>query len=394
MSGAGRAGRLEIGMVAAEASGDLLASAVLRGLRHSTDDLSTFGIGGPAMRAEGFDAWADIAELSVRGYVEVLAALPRLLALRRSVARRLIAHQPELFVGIDAPDFNLGLETRLRASGVRTIHFVSPSIWAWRPERIEGIRKAVDHMLLVFPFEQSIYDRAGIPATYVGHPLADMLEPVDDPEPARSVLQLPRDRPVIALLPGSRPDEVRYMGRVFLETARWIHQQRSDCHFVLPAASAPLFERLRRQAAELGLDGRLPLTIVSGQSHRAMAAADAVLVASGTATLEAALIGRPMVIAYRMAEISYRLMRKRGLLPWIGLPNILCEQSLVPEFIQHQATPEAMGRALLSQLDDAVRHRSLRERFAALHASLRCGCAERSAQAILEHCAGAPRALR
>lgn len=385
------AGSLRLAMVAAEASGDLLASSILRGLRGATRTLEAFGVGGPAMRAQQFNCWDDIDQLSVRGYVEVLSALPRLLALRRSLGKRVAASRPDAFIGIDAPDFNLGLEKRLRAQGVRTIHFVSPSIWAWRSERIASIRESVDHMLLVFPFEQQIYDQAGIRATYVGHPLADVLAPGADLVAARQALQLPLDKPVIALLPGSRPDEIRYMGRSFIETAQWMFEQRRDCHFVLPAASPALFERLRRMAESVGRSGQAPITIVSGQSHRAMVAADSVLVASGTATLEAALIGRPMVIAYRMAELSYRLMKNRGLLPWIGLPNILCEASLVPEFIQHQATPEALGRALLAQLDDTRLQQSLRQRFAELHATLRRNCSERSAEAILSDCATSAR---
>jgi lipid-A-disaccharide synthase len=379
-------GEFALAMVAAEASGDLLASAMLQGLRAEVPTLAAYGVGGRAMCSQGFDAWAGIDELSVRGYVEVLSALPRLLALRRSLARRILARRPTAFVGIDAPDFNLGLERRLREEGVPTVHFIGPSIWAWRPERIEAIRRSVHHMLLVFPFEKSIYDDAGIPATYVGHPLADMLNPSSSTSSARLSLELPLDRPVIALLPGSRPDEVRYMGPTVLQTAAWIHRQRPDCHFVLPAASPGLLEILRRQAARLRLDSSLPLTFVSGQSHRAMSAADTVLVASGTATLEAALLGRPMVIFYRMAALSFLLMRNRGLLPWIGLPNILCRESLVPEFIQHEASPEALGGALLAQLEDTSLRSGLQQRFADLHGSLARGCAKRSAEAILKVC--------
>lgn len=385
-------GEFALAMVAAEASGDLLASAMLQGLRSEVPTLTAFGVGGRAMRSQGFDAWAGIEELSVRGYVEVLSALPRLLALRRSLTRRIRARRPTAFVGIDAPDFNLGLERRLREQGVPTIHFIGPSIWAWRPERIEAIRRSVNHMLLVFPFEKSIYDDAGIPATYVGHPLADVLNPSSSTSAARLSLELPLDRPVIALLPGSRPDEVRYMGQTVLQTAAWIHRQRPDCHFVLPAASPGLLETLRRQAARLRLDSSLPLTFVSGQSHRAMSAADTVLVASGTATLEAALLGRPMVIFYRMATLSFLLMRNRGLLPWIGLPNILCRESLVPEFIQHEASPEALGGALLAQLEDISLRSRLQQRFADMRGSLARGCAKRSAEAILKVCESSKRA--
>jgi lipid-A-disaccharide synthase len=375
-----------LAMVAAEASGDLLASAMLKGLRAEVPRLAAYGVGGRAMCAQGFEAWTGIEELSVRGYAEVLSALPRLLALRRSLARRILARRPTAFVGIDAPDFNLGLERRLRDHGVPTVHFIGPSIWAWRPERIEAIRRSVNHMLLVFPFEKPIYDAAGISATYVGHPLADVLNPSTDTAAARLALELPLNRPVVALLPGSRPDEVRYMGRTVLQTAAWIHRQRPDCHFVLPAASPALLETLRRQAAALRLDSSLPLTLVSGQSHRAMLAADTVLVASGTATLEAALLGRPMVIFYRMAALSFLLMRNRGLLPWIGLPNILCRESLVPEFIQHEASPEALGAALLAQLDDNSLRGRLHQRFTDMHGTLARGCAKRSAEAILGVC--------
>jgi len=371
-------------MAAGEASGDLLAASVLRGLRELGAPLHAGGIGGPAMAAEGFERWWSIDELSVRGYVEVLAALPRLLGLRRALARRVLAWRPALFVGVDAPDFNLGLERRLRGAGVRVAQFVSPSIWAWRRERIEGIRAAVDHMLLVFPFETAIYRDAGIPATYVGHPLADAIPLEVDQALARRVLGLDPVRPTVALLPGSRPSEVRHMAQPFVETARWMQQRRGDLQFVLPAAGAALYEHLRdRLAAARDPDG-LRLTLVQGRSHEALAAADAVLVASGTATLEAALFRRPMVIAYRMASLSYRLMRRMGYLPWIGLPNILARETLVPEFVQDSATPEAMGAALLAQLDDDALRARLAARFERMHRELRMDCGKRAAQALLE----------
>ncbi len=377
---------LQLGMVAGEASGDLLAAAVLEGLMAKRPTLQACGMGGPAMRRQGFEPWFSIDELSVRGYVEVLRAYPRLLRLRATLLRRMSDLKPDCFVGIDAPDFNLGLEAALRARSIRTIHFISPSIWAWRAERIESIRRSVDHMLLVFPFEQAIYDRAGIPATYVGHPLADVLEPEPDPARARAQVGISGDAPVVALLPGSRPDEIRYMGELFIETALWLSKQRPDLRFILPAASPALFERLRAMAAQRAGTASINLTIVSGQSHLAMKAADAVLVASGTATLEAALLGRPMVIGYRMAWLSYQIMRGKALLPWIGLPNILCGESLVPEFIQDAASPQALGAALLGQLDDEAGRARLAERFAQMRDGLRRGCAERSAAKILEVC--------
>jgi lipid-A-disaccharide synthase len=376
---------LAVGMVAGERSGDLLAASVLEGLRQACSAVDAAGVGGPAMRAQGFTCWADIERLSVMGYAEVLKRLPSLLALRARLARRLPGFIGRgVFVGIDAPDFNLGLEERLRRAGVRTIHFVSPSIWAWRRERIDRIRRAVDHMLLVFPFEKAIYDTEGIPATYVGHPLADARLPVPDPRPARQRLGLAEgEGAVIALLPGSRADEIRHLGPCFIDTALELHRRRPDLRFLIPAATAAIHQRLRQIVAGRGLPADLSITLVSGQSHRVMAAADVVLVASGTATLEAALIGRPMVIAYRMGALNYRMMRDRGYLPWIGLPNILAGESLVPEFIQDQAQPRALADALMSWLDAPAAVERLRERFAELGASLRQGCAARSAAAIL-----------
>ena len=371
-------------MVAGEASGDLLAAAVLRGLRARAQGLEAGGIGGAAMAAEGFDAWWHVDELSVRGYVEVLRAYPRLRRMRDALGERVLAWRPDVLVGVDAPDFNLALEQRVRRAGIRVAHFISPSIWAWRGERIEKVRAAADHVLLVFPFEQAIYDKAGIPATYVGHPLADAIPTSTDARAARARLGLDAGRATVALLPGSRPSEVHYMGRLFVETARWLHARRADVQFVLPAAGAALFERLRESLAALRLPGTLGLTLVQGRSHDALEAADAVLVASGTATLETALFRRPMVIAYRMAWLTHRMMRRMGYLPWIGLPNILAGESLVPEFVQDAATPEAMGGALLAQLDDGALRARLAQRFGQMHDDLRRGCARRAADALME----------
>lgn len=380
------ADRLRIGMVAGERSGDLLAASVLQGLRAADPQLEAFGVGGPAMRAAGFESWADIERLSVMGYVAVLKRLPSLLTLRARLARRFPASLARggVFVGIDAPDFNLGLEERLRRAGVRTIHFVSPSIWAWRRERIETIRRAVDHMLLVFPFEQAIYDQEGIPATYVGHPLADLLKPVSNPAPARDVLGLSPDptQAVIGLLPGSRVEEVRYLGKLFIDAAIELRRRGPSVSFVMPAASPTIQSQLQALLRTANLPSNFPLKIVSGHSHQVMAASDALLVASGTATLEAALIGRPMVIAYRMGAINYRLMRDRAYLPWIGLPNILAQDSIVPEFIQDQATPTALATALAEQLDDHDRRHALRARLADIGERLRCDCAAQSARVI------------
>jgi lipid-A-disaccharide synthase len=379
-------GPMRLGMVAGETSGDLLASSVLAGLQARLGGpagLQAAGIGGPAMAARGFDAWWPSEALAVRGYAEVVRAYPRLRATRARLRERMAAWRPEVFVGVDAPDFNLELERALRERGIRVAHFIGPSIWAWRGGRIEGIRRSVDRMLLVFPFEQKLYDDAGVPATYVGHPLADAIPLQADAAAARATLGLPATGAVVAVLPGSRGSEITYIAPAFVATIAWLAARRPDLRFVVPAATDTLYRRLRAMLA----NGRLPdgtdCRLVMGRSHEAIAAADSVLVASGTATLEVALFRKPMVIAYRMAWASYRIMRRMGYLPWIGLPNILCNDSVVPEFIQHAATPEAMGAAVLAQLDDPALAARLGERFAALHETLRRDCGQRAAEVLL-----------
>jgi lipid-A-disaccharide synthase len=378
-------GARQLAVVAAEASGDLLASSVLRGLRADASGapLRAAGIGGPAMLAEGFEAWWSIEALSVRGYVEVLREYPRLLRLRRDLRERVLAWRPGLFLGVDAPDFNLDLERGLRAAGIPTAHFIGPSVWAWRRERLSRIREAVDHMLLVFPFEPDIYAAAGIPATYVGHPLADAIPGTHTRASARRDLGLPDSATVVALLPGSRAAELRSMAAVFLDTADWLARQRPELRFVLPAAGEHRYRTLRAMlAARAG--GGASVLLTEGRSHEALAACDTALVASGTATLEAALFRRPMVIAYRMPTLSYLIMRRMGYLPWIGLPNILCRDSVVPELIQSAATAPAMGAALLAQLDDPAGRERIASRFEALHHSLRQDCASRCAAVLGE----------
>lgn len=371
---------LRIGMVAGETSGDLLAASMLPHLK----DATSAGIGGPAMQAAGFEAWWPSELLAVRGYVEVLKAYPRLLALRGQLTRRMQQWQPSVFVGVDAPDFNLELERRLRVAGRRSVHFIGPSIWAWRPERIERIRASANHVLLLFPFEKPIYDRAGIAATYVGHPMADEIPLQVDTVAARRALGLRLDHPVVAVLPGSRASEIESIAPVFIETMATLARLRPELQFVLPAATPRLQTRLQHLLRPLAQAG-VSASLLDGHAREAIAAADAVLVASGTATLEVALLRKPMVIAYRMPEISYRIMRRMKLLPWIGLPNILCNDTVVPEFIQHEATPGALARAVLAQLDapDSARER-LAQRFEALHLALRCNCGRQAASAVLE----------
>ena len=378
---------LQLGLVAGETSGDLLASAVLEGLhRHlGSASFQACGIGGPAMTQNGFEAWWGIDSLSVSGYTEVLREYPRLLRLRRDVVARMTRYAPDLFLGVDAPDFNLGVAARLRASGLRTAHFISPSIWAWRAGRIDTIRKSVDHMLLVFPFEAQIYAAAGIAATYVGHPLADRIPKHPDRAAARLRLAAqgaPSQGSLIALLPGSRRSEINHIAPDFFRAAQWLAQQRADMAFVVPAATPALHRLLIDMKATVAPN--LGVTILQGSSYDALAACEGTLVASGTASLEAALFSRPMVISYRLSRLNFAIMRRLALQPWVGLPNILAGEALVPELLQDDATPTALGRALLRQLDDDHRRDLLSIRFAQLHEQLACGCADRAATVLLE----------
>jgi lipid-A-disaccharide synthase len=367
--------------VAGEASGDLLAAAVLGALRERDPQAHFAGIAGDRMIAQGCEAWWHVRELSVRGYAEVIAELPRLLRLRALLRERLLREQPRVFVGVDSPDFNLRLETQLRADGVPTVHYVSPSIWAWRRRRIEKVRRAADRVLLVFPFEQPIYDRAGIAATYVGHPLASAIPLAPDARAARERLGIDGD-PLIAALPGSRRAEVEHIAPALFGALAHIGRRHPRARFVVPAANAHLRERLAALLeAEPGAASNT--TLFDGRSHDCLEAADGVLVASGTATLEAALFKKPMVIVYRMPRLSWWIMRRMGYLPWVGLPNILANATLVPELLQDEANPPAIAEALLRQLDDPVRCAQLRERFAAMHESLRRDTPALAAEAIL-----------
>jgi len=371
-----------IAMVAGEASGDLLAAHLIAALKARRPGLRFHGIGGPKMRALGFESDYPMEKLAVRGYVEVLRHLRELVAIRRQLARHLLAEPPALFIGVDAPDFNFDLEQRLRRAGVPTIHYVSPSIWAWRAWRMRKIAKSVTHMLALFPFEAPLYEKAGVPVTYVGHPLADVIPLEINKEEARAQLRLPRGRRVIALLPGSRVSELHYMAETFVKTARRLHQEIKDVHFVCPTASREtrdLFEVALRHHA----GGELPLTLLFGHSHEALAAADLALVASGTATLEAALFKTPMVITYRMSPVTAALMWRMRRLPYVGLPNILAGEFLVPELLQDKATPGALSAALIGLLQDAPGQRRQVEKFREIHVSLRRDAAHRAADAVL-----------
>lgn len=371
-----------IGFVAGEASGDLLAAPVIAALRERLPGAQCAGIAGDRMIEAGAAAWWHVRELSVRGYAEVIRELPRLLQMRAALRERLLAGRPAVMVGVDSPDFNLRLEMQLRAAGVPTVHYVSPSIWAWRPKRIEKVRRAADRVLLVFPFEQQIYDEAGIPATYVGHPLASIIPAQPDARAARARLGLGGEEPLVALLPGSRRAEVEHIGPAFVEAAALMLRREPRLRFVLPVAEPRLRPLLAPALAEAGAAaGRI--TLFEGRSHDCLEAADAALVASGTATLETALFGRPMVIAYRMPAASYWIMRQMGSVSFVGLPNILAGEALVPELIQHEATPAKLAGALLELLDDRPRCERLRDRFAAMHESLRRDTPRLAAEAIM-----------
>ncbi len=373
---------LRVAIVAGEASGDLLGAHLLQALSRHVPRLEAFGIGGPKMQGVGLEVWYPMELLAVRGYVEVLSSLPKLLRIRRDLRRRLLADPPDLFIGVDAPDFNLDLELALRSRGITTVHYASPSIWAWRGKRIHKIKRAVSKMLALFPFEPAIYESAGVPVAYVGHPLADELPEFPDRDAAREQMRLSPKQTVVALLPGSRQSEVRQMGELFAATAKLVAEQVQDVHFLVPLVSREtrlIFEEaLYRQKAD-----ELPITILFGHAQMAMTAADAVLVASGTATLEAALLKRPMVITYKMPSLSAWIMRRRQRLRYVGLPNILAGEFVVPEILLEDANPENLAQALSNQLHDKEVRKRLAHRFLKIHRILKQGNAARAVEAIL-----------
>ena len=360
-----------VALVAGEASGDLLAAELLRGLQARWPGLQAGGIGGPKLEATGLQCWWPSEKLAVRGYVEVLRHYREIVGIRRQLKTRLLADQPGLFIGVDAPDFNLDLEGDLRAAGIRTVHFVAPAVWAWRPERVEQIRRCTDHVLCIFPFEPGLLARHGIAATYVGHPLAPLIPLEPDQATARAGLGLAPDARVVALLPGSRSAEIEHLLPRFLQAARLMLREQPGLRFVLPAVPAQ-FARIEQLVTRAGLGEALQLT--RGGSHAALAACDATLIASGTATLEAALFKRPMVIAYHMNWLSWKLHQRKMLQPWVGLPNILAGEFLVPELLQEAATPAALARETLAWLADdpatQARREALRQRFVRLHGEL------------------------
>lgn len=370
-------------MVAGEASGDLLAGLLLDGMKSRWPALSAQGIGGPAMAQRGFEAWWPQHKLAVRGYVEVLPHLRELLAIRRALGDRLLAQRPEAFIGVDAPDFNFDLEIRLRDAGVKTVHFVSPSFWAWRAKKVEKLRRAADEVLCIFPFEPELLAAQGVPATYVGHPIASVIPLQPDRAAARARLGLPAEATVVALLPGSRRAEIRYLARRFFAAARQLQGARPSLQFVLPtlpALRAEVEAAARAEGLNPGPGGSLML--LEGQSHAALAACDVTLIASGTATLEAALFKRPMVIAYNMPWLSWQIMKGKKLQPWVGLPNILARDFVVPELLQDAATPEALARAVAHWLDHPSEVQALERQFTTLHEQLKRDTARLATDAI------------
>lgn len=373
-------------LVAGETSGDLLAGLLLGGMRQRWPNLQSHGIGGPRMAEQGFDAWWPSERLAVRGYIEVLRHYRGIVAIRRQLRERLLGpERPDLFIGVDAPDFNLDLEADLKAQGIRTVHFVCPSIWAWRPERAAKIRRSADHVLCIFPFEPALLAQHGIASTYVGHPLAQVIPLQPDQAAARVALGLPTEGDVVALLPGSRSSELQYLGQRFFDAAARILVARPATRFVVPAVPA-LHERMVALAQASGLGPAVQ--VLAGQSHTALAACDVTLIASGTATLEAALFKRPMVIAYNMNTLSWQIMRRQQLQPWVGLPNILCQDFVVPELLQGAATPKALAQAVLDWLDAPERITALQQRFETLHHTLRRDTAQRATHAIENLLAG------
>ncbi len=371
---------LRLGMVAGEVSGDLLAGLLLEGMRKRWPDLSAWGIGGPVMGANGFRADWPSERLAVRGYVEVLRHYRGIVRIRKELKDKLLmADRPDLFIGVDAPDFNLDLEADLRQGGLRTVHFVCPSIWAWRAGRIEKIRRAADHVLCLFPFEPELLAREGIPATYVGHPLASVIPRQPDRSAARRALGLPAEGEVLAVLPGSRASELQYLADVFLEAAYRVRIKRPGLRIVIPAVPA-LHGRIREAVARAGMWDAVK--VVAGRSHEVLAACDVTLIASGTATLEAALYKRPMVIGYRMNPLSWQIMKRQALQPWVGLPNILLREMAVPELLQNDCTPQLLARAVIGWLDAPAKISALQARFDGLHEQLHLDTAVLATDAI------------
>lgn len=375
---------VRIAVVAGEASGDLLASHLIAALKAKLPDAIFYGIGGPRMEAKGFDAWWPMEKLAVMGYVDALKHYREIAGIRRQLKKRLLDIRPDIFIGVDAPDFNLGLEADLKAAGVKTIHYVSPSIWAWRGGRIKKIGRAVNRVLALFPMEPPLYERERIPVTYVGHPLADIIPLETNRFAVREKLAMPRDVPIFALLPGSRQGELAMMAETFVQTAKLIRER----HFPNALFVVPLTTRETRLQFEMAIYTQeatdIPFRLLFGHAQDALGAADVSLVASGTATLEAALIKRPMVITYKIAKLSYWIMKRMAYQPFVGLPNVLAGREVVPEILQDQATPENLAEALVKLYEDKANAEAIAEVFTDIHYQLRQNTAEKAANAVIQ----------
>ena len=374
---------LSVALVAGEPSGDLLAARLLSGLRPHLPDARFHGIGGEHMMAQGFESHWPMDKLTVRGLLAVIPRYREIKGIQNQLRDLLLAERPAAFIGADYPGFNLGLEEQLKAAGIPTIHYIGPQIWAWRGGRIKKIIRAVSHMLVVFPFEEEIYRQAGVPVSYVGHPLAEVIPMAPDVAGARRALGMPEDANVVAIMPGSRMSEIKYNTVAFIGAARLLKQRDRTLRFVAPMAGERQRKYFLELVAQAGLQD-VEVQLLDGQSHTAIAAADAVLVASGTASLEVALFKKPMVIAYRMAELEWQILRHFNYQPWIGMPNILAREFLVPELLQNAANSEALAQAMWKQLSDAPHRQRLVERFTDMHHSLLRNSAVESAAAVLK----------
>jgi lipid-A-disaccharide synthase len=373
---------ISLALVAGEVSGDMLAGRLMAGLRPHLPDARFHGIGGPRMIEQGLVSDLPMDTLTLRGLFEVIPRYREIKGIQNRLRDRLLRERPAAFIGADYPGFNLGLEEQLRTAGIPTVHFVSPQIWAWRGGRIKKIQRAVSHMLVIFPFEEQLYRDAGVPVTYIGHPLAEMIPLQPDVAAARRTLGIDPAARVVTIMPGSRMAEIKYLSETYVRTARLLAQRDPAIRFVAPMAGERQRALFTELVAKAGLSD-VPIQLVDGDSHTAIAAADAVLVASGTATLEVALFKKPMVIAYKVMEASWQIMRHMGYMPWIGLPNILSREFVVPEFLQHAARPEALAEALWKQLEDEPGRRRLEQRFTDMHHSLLRNSAKESAEAVL-----------
>jgi len=374
--------KISFGIIAGEASGDILGAGLIRSLRKRYPNARFAGIGGEEMIAEGFHSLVPMERLSVMGLVEVLGRIRELFSIRARLLDYFFTTPPDVVIGIDSPDFTLAIERRCREAGILSVHYVSPSVWAWRQKRIFKIAKSVNLMLTLFPFEARFYEEHQVPVTFVGHPLADLIPMEPDTLAMRGSLGLEANAPVLAVLPGSRSGEVERLGTLFLEASRWIQEKRPDLQLVIPCVNREREKQVRDLVEKLEV--KLPVTIVRGRSRDVMAASDVVLLASGTATLEAMLLKKPMVVGYRLSGISYALLSKLVKVPYVALPNLLAKRQLVPELLQDAATAENLGAAVLERLENTEERDRLRAAFTELHATLRQGADEKAAQAVSE----------